>query len=97
MPEETGFEVEWTTDVPEENGESDFDAGTVNVKDFRTFEAATAYARKIFPEDFFGSVRITEWESLPYEEGYPGRYKETVREWFYEGEGEPYPHKCYAY
>lgn len=82
----TGFEVEWTTDVPTRDGESFFDEGKVHTRNFRTLAEAEKFAAEIFEQDFFGGVRITEFEKVPYEEG-PGHYYEYLKPYIYDHEG----------
>ena len=85
VPLAKGFEVEWCAGVPkDEDGENDLDSADYRIRDFATIEAARVHAKKVFPKDWFGSVRITPFEMVPYEEGRPAKFKE------YSGESEHY-------
>ena len=79
------FEVEWTASVPTDDcGDADLDAADTRQKYFRTLESARKYARKVYPDDWFGAVRITECHEELYEPGLPGKYLE------YDGDSEFY-------
>ncbi len=72
-----GWEVEWCANVPkDEDGENLLDDADYRIKDFLTREAAIKFAKKIFPKDWFGGVKITPFTLVPIEPGYPGLEKE---------------------
>jgi hypothetical protein len=75
-----GWEVEWCKNVPvdKESGDADIDRADMHCRDFATKEQAMAFAKKKLPEDWFGSVRVTEFALEPFEPGYPGLTKEYV-------------------
>ena len=73
-----GFEVEWCAGCPVRDGETIMDAADWRFKDFADKPAAMAFAAKVLPKDFFGSVRVTEFEMQPYEPGYPGLCREHI-------------------
>jgi hypothetical protein len=78
-----GWEVEWCTHIPVlPCGDSDIDNATLKHKDFATEAEAFEFARKVFPQDKFGCVRVTEFWSEFYEQGRPGKYREYGREEF---------------
>jgi len=75
------FEVEWCYELPQlEDGSADIDAAKYASRDFQSHTAALRYARKMLPKDCWGSVRVTEFEMVPYEPGYPGQFREYVGE-----------------
>jgi len=53
------YEVEWCTDMPQdENGDVDFYECTYDQEYLKTQEEAIAFAKKIFPKDLVGEVKI---------------------------------------
>ena len=57
------FEVEWCTKIPrDENGDADLDRATYRIGMVATREAALALAKKVYPQDQFGCVAVTEME-----------------------------------
>lgn len=69
------FEVGWCAGVPvDENGDSDMDGADDRVRRFETITAAREFARRVFPDDFFGSVSITPVVFEPYDEDHAAEY-----------------------
>lgn len=55
------FEVEWVTHIPlDEFGDRDIDNATHKYHVLRTKDEAIDYARKVYPQDKFGAVMISE-------------------------------------
>ena len=77
-----GYEVEWCKGVPvdPESGDADLDAADMHIRDFLTLEQARKFAKEKLSEDWFGSVRITPFELVPFEPGYPGLTREYTGE-----------------
>lgn len=75
-----GFEVEWCAGCPVRDGETDLDNADMRIAEFEDIKAARRFAKKKLPQDFFGSVRITQFELQPFEPGYPGLTKEYIGE-----------------
>lgn len=76
-----GFEVEWCYELPSDgHGGCDIDNAKYACKDFPNRGLAMAFARRMLPKDCFGSVRVTEFELVPYEPGLPGKCREYVRD-----------------
>lgn len=79
-----GWEVEWCAGCPvdKETGDTDLDAADMRAKDFPLDQKdkALAFAKERLKEDFFGSVRVTEFYLEPFEPGYPGLTREYVGE-----------------
>lgn len=75
-----GWEVEWCSDVPVIDGDAQLDDAKMHFKDFPLDKKAeaVAFAKEKVKDDWFGSVRITEFEMVPYEPGYPGLCREHV-------------------
>lgn len=72
---DTGFQVEWTTDVPvDEYGDSSPDSGVIHAKTFAGEAAAVRFARSVHHLDYWGCVSVTP---VVYEEGdyVPGRFR----------------------
>ena len=74
-----GWEVEWCQGVPKdpETGDNDLDAADMRYRDFPLDkkEEAMAFAKEKLEIDYFGSVRINEFELVPL---YPGLTREYV-------------------
>ena len=72
-----GWEVEWCSEVPLVDGENDLDAADMRYRDFPLDkkEEAMAFAKEKLEIDYFGSVRINEFELVPL---YPGLTREYV-------------------
>lgn len=73
-----GWEVEWCAGCPVVDGETMLDDADMRFADFSNKEDAIAFAKKVLERDFFGSVRVTEFEMQPYEPGYPGLCREYI-------------------
>ncbi len=59
---DTGWAVDWTSYIPtlpDDPDTLDRDKAVEHVAYFTTKEEALAYAREVYPKDFFGSVTIT--------------------------------------
>ena len=86
---DSGYEVEWCSHIPElYPGEADHDNAVCHFEDFRTLEEAKAFAKKVYPQDQYGSVRITPFEIVRLSDEYPfGKTREhTADPEYYEGE-----------
>lgn len=71
------YEVEWTSDVPnDECGDAILDAAVTHTRYFKTRAAALRFAAKVLPQDYFGAVAVTECHEEPYEPGSIGTYIE---------------------
>jgi hypothetical protein len=84
---DSGWEVEWCTDLPEHPdapGEADWDRATYEFRDFRDKAAAEAFAREVYPKCKIGSVRITPFTNAISTD--PSYRKYTADSGFYEGE-----------
>lgn len=96
-PLDRGWEVEWCSHIPRvkddegnDTEEADLDGASIHACDFLTLTVARAFAKKVFPEDQFGCVRITQFEMLPYEPGSRAKYREYIGpSEDYEGEETP--------
>jgi hypothetical protein len=79
------YSVEWQTNVPvNEFGDCEPDRGDFNMKVIKTKGPAFAYAKRVLPEDYWGSVVITEVELTdPYGDELPWTYY-----WEYVGDPE---------
>lgn len=75
-----GWEVEWCAGVPLVDGENDLDNADMRFKDFSDKAKALEFAKKMLEKDWFGSVRVTEFEMQPFAPGYPGLTREYVRD-----------------
>jgi hypothetical protein len=77
-----GWEVEWCAGCPVRDGDTMLDEADMRFEDFPTKEPAMKRAQEILDsgKDFFGCVRVTEFEYVPYEPGYPGTYREHIGE-----------------
>lgn len=80
MPLSKGWEVEWCAGCPIVDGETMMDDADMRCRDFADKERALKFAAIKLKEDFFGSVRVVEFELQPYEPGYPGLTKEYISE-----------------
>ena len=79
------FQVEWAESVPvDESGDAVLDCAEYRQKYFTSHKTAWAFAKKVYPKDWFGSVCIAECHEEPYEPGLPGTYLE------YDGDAEHY-------
>jgi hypothetical protein len=87
---DSGWEVEWCADVPRIEGTDDLDIDQADYRfaDFKAKEEAMAFAKEIFPRDFFGSVRITPFRIEPLSDEWPyGATREYTADCdYYEGE-----------
>lgn len=90
---ESGWEVEWCSQLAYQDPEHpedgiDPDQCVYEFRNFRTRDAAMAFAREIFPNDQFGSVRITPFTIEALSDTWPhGRSQQfTADSEFYEGE-----------
>lgn len=84
---DSGYEVEWCSKLgrTEDGEEFDPDQNEMHFRDFSTLDEARAFAKEIFPQDQYGSVRITPFEIMPLSDTWPhGSYRE------YTGDGEHY-------
>lgn len=81
------FEVEWCYELPlDEFGDANLDCAKQAVRYVPTHEEALAVAKKVFPKDQFGSVRITPVEYTdPFGDRVPSTYL-----WEAHGESEFY-------
>jgi hypothetical protein len=77
-----GYEVEWCKSVPvdPESGDADLDRADMHIADFADIRAARKFAKSKLKEDWFGSVRVTPFELVPFEPGYPGLTREYTGE-----------------
>jgi hypothetical protein len=55
------WSLRWCEDVPEVDGESDFDNAKYRVEHFATEAEAKAAASERVTDDFFGEVEISHW------------------------------------
>ena len=78
-----GFEVETCTELPCKDGEADYDSATYRRFDCKTLDDAQRLARKLLPNDKWGSVAITEFRREPFEPGFPVLHKEYVADTTY--------------
>jgi len=66
-----GFEVETCVHVPLfPDGSCDLDKADYRVTEVKTLPEAMRLAKELLPNDFFGSVRVTEFEREEVEYGY---------------------------
>lgn len=75
-----GWEVEWCAGCPVRDGETILDEADMRIADFSKKNDALKFARRMLTKDFFGSVRVTQFEMQPYEPGYPGLTREYISE-----------------
>lgn len=75
-----GWEVEWCAGCPVVDGDTDLDNADMRFADFSNKADAMKFAEKMLEVDFFGSVRVTQFEMVPFEPGYPGLTREYVGE-----------------
>jgi hypothetical protein len=70
---DSGWEVEWCVDVPKIEGTDDIDMDQADYRfaDFTTKEEAMEFAKAVYPQDFFGSVRITQFTIEPLSDEWP--------------------------
>ena len=87
---DTCWEVEWCSHIPlNEFGDGDLDRCVMHVKSYKWEQRAREYAKRVFPQDAFGSVRITPMEFVAYAPGDPltvGFWEATGESTFEEGE-----------
>ena len=86
---DSGWEVEWCESIPlDENGDALMDELPMQCRNFLDKESAIKFAKKIYPKDAFGSVRITPFTIEPLSDTWPyGRHMEyTADSEHYEGE-----------
>ena len=92
---DTGYEVEWCCDLPtypDDPNTIDTDNAKYVRRDFRTKEDAYAYAKKVFPKDKGGAVRITPFllerlvDEHPFHIEHNCHVEYTADSDYYEGE-----------
>lgn len=66
-----GWEVEWCAGCPVVDGDTDLDRADMHYADFSNKEDAMKFAAEKLPQDFFGSVRVTEFRMEPLVCGHP--------------------------
>lgn len=91
---EKGYEVEWCYEIAFVDGNPEYgiepDKCKYAFRDFPNRGLARAFAKKIFPKDQFGAVRITPFEIMPQSDEWPyGKTREhTGDSEMYEGESQ---------
>lgn len=82
MALKAGWEVEWCTHIPLIPGtqDGDLDMATYMRSDFADKAAALAFAAKVFQEDKFGCVRVSQFEMVAWEPGWPKTRREYIGE-----------------
>jgi hypothetical protein len=87
------WEVQWCAGVPlDECGDADLDRADCRIRRFADRDAALAFAREIYPKDYFGAVRITPERFEAYDEldavacPHAGYWQAIGDSEFYEGE-----------
>lgn len=75
-----GWEVEWCAGCPQIPGTDDADLDNADLRfaDFSNKDDAMKYAAQVLDKDFFGSVKVTEFEMQPLVDGFPTLTREYI-------------------